>query len=62
VADASAIGLPVYAPDAEDIADGEWVQIDGAFEAGDFRGDQVPILQPTTLVVVEQPEHPYLYP
>jgi uncharacterized repeat protein (TIGR03943 family) len=62
VADASAIGLPVYAPDAEDIADGDWVQIDGVFEAGDFRGDQVPILQPTTLVVVEQPEHPYLYP
>jgi uncharacterized membrane protein YcgQ (UPF0703/DUF1980 family) len=52
----------VYAPDAQDIADGEWVQIEGFFEAGDFRGDQVPILQPTTLVVVEQPEHPYLYP
>lgn len=62
VADASAIGFPVYAPDADSLADGEWVEVRGAFQAGDFRDTTIPILQVDTLNVVEQPEHPYLYP
>lgn len=62
VADAGAIGLPVFAPDAAAIPDGEWVRVTGAFQAGTFRSDQMPILQADTVEVVAQPEHPYLYP
>lgn len=62
VADASAIGLPVSAENAASIPDGEWVRVRGAFEVGDFRGQQLPVLHAESLVVVDQPEQPYLYP
>ncbi|MDX1992503.1 MAG: TIGR03943 family protein [bacterium] len=62
VADASAIGLPVQWDGAADIADGEWVQVRGAFEAGSFRDQTMPILRAQSVQVVEQPEHPYVYP
>jgi uncharacterized repeat protein (TIGR03943 family) len=60
VADASAIGVPVRW--AEDIPQGEWVRVQGAMQVGDFRGDTLPILHASTVEVVAQPEHPYLYP
>lgn len=62
VADASAIGIPVYAPEAVDIADGEWVSVQGSFLSGLFRDVKTPILQPDAIEVVEQPDQPYLYP
>jgi len=64
VADASAIGVPATFPAGTDltIGDGEWVRVTGVFEAGDFRGAQTPILIVDTIEVIEQPEHPYLYP
>lgn len=62
VADAGAIGLPVYTPEASTLRDGEWVRVQGAFQAGIFRDTKTPILQASLLEVVEQPEHPYLYP
>ncbi len=62
VADASAIGLPVTWAGAGDIADGEWVQVRGAFQAADFRDTIMPILIANTVDIVEQPEHPYVYP
>lgn len=62
VADASAIGLPVIWAGAGEIADGEWVQVRGTFEAGTFRETFLPMLRANTLEVVEQPKHPYLYP
>ncbi|GAB4516721.1 MAG: TIGR03943 family protein [Anaerolineae bacterium] len=60
VADASAFGIPVYAPEA-DVADGQWVQVNGTFAAGLFRDLKTPILQAEALEVVPQPDHPYLY-
>jgi uncharacterized repeat protein (TIGR03943 family) len=60
VADASAIGIPVHWPEA--VEQGQWVRVTGVMETGDFRGDAAPILHAQAVEVVEQPEHPYLYP
>lgn len=62
VADASAIGLPVYWEGAADLKADTWIQVEGTFEVGAFRNDTVPILKASRVQVVEQPEHPYLYP
>lgn len=60
VADSVAVGLPVIWD--ETIAADTWVRVIGQFELGDFRGEQKPILRPSSVEVVAQPEHPYLYP
>ena len=62
VADASAIGLPVRWEGTSDLTADTWVHIDGTFNVGEFRGATVPILTATTIEVIDQPEHPYLYP
>jgi putative membrane protein len=62
VADASAIGVPVEWDAAKDYPADTWVRIQGTWEVGVFRGDTVPILHPTSIDKVDQPEHPYLYP
>jgi putative membrane protein len=61
VADAMAIGMPVESENASGFADGQWVQIQGTLQAGEFRGATVPILIPSTIEPVEPPENPYLY-
>jgi putative membrane protein len=60
VADSMAVGLPVAWD--ETIPQDTWVRVMGRFELGNFRGEEKPILIPTSVEVVEQPEHPYLYP
>jgi putative membrane protein len=60
VADAVAVGLPVAWD--ENIPSDTWVRVQGRFELGEFRGEPKPILRPTSIEIVEQPEHPYLYP
>jgi putative membrane protein len=60
VADASAIGVPVQW--AEALPQGEWVRVQGTMQVGEFRGDTLPILHAASVEIVEQPEHPYLYP
>lgn len=62
VADASAIGVPVVWDGAADIESSTWLHVQGIFEVGSFREAEVPILQASAVTVVEQPEHPYLYP
>ena len=62
VADASAIGVPTYWADTEALQQGQWVRVQGTMQVGDFRGDSLPILQASSIEVVEQPDHPYLYP
>ena len=62
VADASAIGLPVAWTGTADLPADTWVQVKGTFKVGSFRGDTVPILQASSVEVIEQPAHPYLYP
>lgn len=61
-ADASPIGLPVYAPQAMDLPEGQWVEVRGTFLAGDFRGAITPILQVAHIEPIEQPKNTYLYP
>ncbi len=62
VADASAIGLPVQWAQAVDLKQDAWVRVKGSFQVGEFRGNTVPILRAASIEVVDQPEHPYLYP
>jgi putative membrane protein len=62
VADSSAIGLPVMWQGVDTLPQDTWVRVQGTFEVGDFQGDTVPILQASSVEVVPQPEHPYLYP
>lgn len=62
VADASAIGVPTFWADTSSLEQGQWVRVQGTMQVGDFRGDSLPILQATSIELVEQPEHPYLYP
>ncbi len=61
VADASAIGVPVRFTETAP-AQGEWVRVQGSFQAGEFRDDLLPILHASSIEVIEQPRHPYLYP
>lgn len=62
VADSSAIGLPVAWEGADTLPPDTWVRVQGAFQVGEFQGDTYPVLQATSVEVVPQPEHPYLYP
>jgi uncharacterized repeat protein (TIGR03943 family) len=65
VADALPIGLPVYLSadaEAEPLPDGAWIEVAGTFEAGTFVDQSVPILQATQVAMIDQPEHPYIYP
>ncbi len=62
VADATAIGVPVMWDQAPALKQGEWLEVKGTFSVAAFQGDQIPVLQATSVEQVEQPEHPYLYP
>lgn len=62
VADASAIAVPAAWEGAADLPQGEWVRVQGAIQTGEFRGERMPILQATSVELIPQPEHPYLYP
>ncbi|MBC8171157.1 MAG: TIGR03943 family protein [Anaerolineae bacterium] len=62
VADASAIGLPVYLEASDVLETGGWVRVTGAFKAQEFGGKQAPVLIAATVEEIEQPQHPYLYP
>lgn len=61
VADSTAVGLPVVWLDEELPLD-TWVQIFGRFRVEDFKGEQRPVLHPVSIEVIDQPDHPYLYP
>lgn len=60
VADASGIGLPVIW--SEELPLDQWVRVRGTLQVGDFRGDLVPLLRAEGIEIVDQPQHPYLYP
>lgn len=62
VADANALGVPVFWDQADDLPQGQWIRVQGTFNVDTFRGDQVPVLQAASIDRVDQPEHPYLYP
>ena len=60
VADSVAIGLPVTW--AEDLPQDTWVRVRGQLTAGTFQGEPRAIVQPSSIEIIPQPEHPYLYP
>ncbi|MEL6152254.1 MAG: TIGR03943 family protein [Chloroflexota bacterium] len=62
VADASALGLPVFADNAGEFETGEWVQVGGTVQVDEFTGEVLPIINSSNIERIELPEHPYLYP
>lgn len=61
-ADASPIGLVAQWPEASTLELDQWVEVSGYFEAGEFDGQTMPILQITAITETELPDQPYLYP
>lgn len=62
VADATAVGMVVRWPDASELADDEWVKVHGAFGAGQFDGETIPVLAADRVTPTGMPNQPYLYP
>jgi putative membrane protein len=60
VADSVAIGLPVTW--ADDLRQDTWVRVQGQLVTGTINGETRAVVQPSSVEIVEQPEHPYLYP
>jgi uncharacterized repeat protein (TIGR03943 family) len=61
-ADAAPLGLLVQSVESGSFADDQWVEVTGFFEAGQFAGEEMPILLAETIKPTEIPEQPYLYP
>jgi len=62
VADARAMGLVVQTGDASQHATGEWVRVQGHFMAGALDNNSMPVIKVDSIVSVDQPAQPYLYP
>lgn len=62
VADASAMGLAVRWSAAPQLKDDQWVEVKGAFVAGQLPSWQLPILVAQSVTPVAVPNQPYLYP
>ena len=62
VADARAMGLVVQTEDAGQHAAGEWIRVQGHFVAGDLDHNPIPVIVVDSIVPVDQPAQPYLYP
>ena len=61
VADATAIGLVVRAPETTPPKNDQWVRVEGHFVVETLDGKPMPVLEADTVTVVEQPAHPYVY-
>lgn len=61
VADASPVGLVVVDPQAGSLAEDQWVEVSGRFQAGTFDGQNMPVLRAERIAPVEAPRQPYLY-
>ena len=62
VADATPIGLIVQWPDAASLKTDSWVEVSGAFQAGEFDGQKTPILVAQQVQPTDPPNQPYLFP
>jgi putative membrane protein len=62
VADATAIGLLVQTAQAADLKNDSWVQVTGKLTVGEFAGENIPVITPDKIELVDQPDNPYLYP
>jgi uncharacterized repeat protein (TIGR03943 family) len=61
-ADATAIGLIVSWPGAQDLESNTWVRVRGTVTVGSFSGRPIPHVTAEALEGVEPPGQPYLYP
>jgi uncharacterized repeat protein (TIGR03943 family) len=62
VADASALGVIVQAPNAAQWPQDAWVRVKGKFEAQSIGDQKSPVLVAETVENVAAPKQPYLYP
>lgn len=62
VADATPIGVIVQWPAAADLPLDQWVEVSGAFQAGEFNGQAMPVLHATAITPTDVPRQPYLFP
>jgi uncharacterized repeat protein (TIGR03943 family) len=62
VADATAVGLIVSWPGSLDLPLDTWVEVHGAFQPGQFEGEETPILSADSVRPTTPPNQPYLYP
>jgi uncharacterized repeat protein (TIGR03943 family) len=62
VADATAVGLIVSWPGSLDLPLDTWVEVHGAFQPGQFEGEESPILSADSVRPTTPPNQPYLYP
>jgi putative membrane protein len=62
VADARAMGLVVQTDAASQYATGVWVRVQGHFIAGALDNNPMPVIKVDSIVSVDQPAQPYLYP
>ena len=61
VADAAPVGLVVEWPEAANLPDDTWVEVNGRFTARAFNGVTMPVLIADAIAQTEAPSQPYLY-
>ena len=62
VADAIGYGLIVSGSDELTIPSSGWVQVKGSIDKKIIEGNAVPTLQIESLITIEEPNEPYVYP
>jgi uncharacterized repeat protein (TIGR03943 family) len=62
VADAYVTGLVIRWPQAAELAADQWVEVSGVFEPGKLGSESLPVLSAQTVINVDVPVQPYLYP
>ncbi len=61
VADATALGVVVQWPEAEELALDQWVNVYGRLQNGEFAGRTLPILVAERVQPIDPPAQPYFY-
>ncbi len=61
-ADGAPLGLVTQWPETGSLTNDAWVEVKGRFQAGEFDGEQMPILVAETVTLTDVPDQPYLYP
>lgn len=61
-ADASAVALLVHWPQAAQMETDQWIEVRGTFVDGDLEDWRPPIIAADSILEIDIPSHPYLYP
>ncbi|MCU9612889.1 TIGR03943 family protein [Caldibacillus lycopersici] len=62
IADASIVGFLSEFPEAKDLKQDTWIEMEGIIEATTYNGVEIPIIKPENWKQIEQPSIPYIYP